>query len=794
MKKKLKELFEPNPINDLEIVQTMGRSVRLQSSKVVMEITCLSEDLIRLRIARGKRIPEKPSWAVNRTDWPRVNVHAKAAGSLLVIRTFKAALHLNLKNGQWELKDCDGKVALSSVPTETGFSKAGSRLCLKLETEDKIFGLGESSATYNKRGLIRELWNIDVLGHTDAIHPGLRSLYVSIPFGLLLRDGRVGGLFWDYPGRQNWDMGQTRLDVWELTAESNDIDLYLFAGPSVREVVRQFTKLTGRMPLPPRWALGYHQCRYSYLSRREVETVTGQFRKRKIPCDAIYFDVHHMDGFRVFTFGKAFPKPKELIGNLRKDGFKVVAIVDPGVKIDKLFGVYRRGVERDAFVKAPKGEKDFTGKVWPGKAEFPDFLNSRVRRWWGKEQNVLSQKGVAGFWNDMNEPANFNLPTKTLPEDCIHRSDFGLVRHKRVHNVYGMQMARASREGALRFRPKQRPFIITRAGYAGVQRYAMVWTGDNSSAWEHLYDSIQMLLNLSLSGVSFCGSDIGGFLDNTTPELLIRWMQLGAFTPFFRNHTSLGSIPQEPWAFGKGTEDICRRYIELRYRLLPYLYCLFAEARRTGVPIMRPLFWLDQDDPVAAAASDEFLLGNELLVAPVTRQGARARSVYLPKGSWYDYWTARKLKGGRHVLAEAPLEKIPLYVRAGAIIPMTRVAQYIPDRMPNEIDLHVWPGKTGNLDWYEDDGISNNYESGAFLWRNISLKTNGKGGSLTFEKFQGEYTSDAKRFRLFFHTLKPGTKFQTSRKKLKFSFDKQSLVHQLTISNPEDRLEIRWRS
>jgi len=402
-------------------------------------------------------------------------------------------------------------------------------------------------------------------------------------------------------------------------------------------------------------------------------------------------------------------------------------------------------------VKDPGGKKDHIGKVWPGKSRFPDFTNARVREWWGREQARLQKVGVAGFWNDMNEPATFALPSKTLPENCVHHSDFGTVRHGAIHNVYGMQMARASREGALAHAANTRPFVITRAGYAGVQRYALAWTGDNSSAWEHLADSVQMLLNLGLSGMAFCGADVGGFLDNTTGELLARWTQLAAFTPFFRNHSNLGTHSQEPWAYGPKVGAICKRYIELRYRLLPYLYLLFVEAHRSGTPIMRPLSWHYQDDPAAARIDDQFLLGADLLIAPILRQGATARSVYLPRGQWFDFWTGESHTGGMHVLAKADLDVIPLYVRSGSLLPMWPVRQFVTPRSPRVVELRLWPGHRGQLNWYEDDGASLAHTRRDFHERRIEFQKVARGYKLSFSEARGSFASEVQEWRIMLH-------------------------------------------
>jgi alpha-glucosidase len=650
---------------------------------------------------------------------------------------------MDLRSGELRLLDRNQSTLLRSQPTRFGFPGREAHVAFRLSGRESFLGMGESSGPFNRAGLIQSFWNTDALGH-GGINPGLRNLYTAIPFTVLLCDGRACGLFWDNPARQQWDLGQADRHLWQLTAAAGEIDLYLFTGPGVPDVVQRYSELTGRMPLPPRWALGYHQCRYSYQSRIELEKVARQLRRRRLPCDALYLDIHHMDGFRVFTFGRTFPKPAEMIARLRRRGFHTVAIVDPGVKVDPRFGVYQRGKRRGAYIRTPEGKRDYVGRVWPGRSVFPDFLNPSVRSWWGREQGKLQRAGVAGFWNDMNEPASFVPPTKTLPERCRHHTGHGPVRHSQAHNVYGMQMARASFDGSLLQQPDQRPFVITRAAYAGTQRHALIWTGDNASSWEHLADSVQMLLNLGLSGFPFCGGDAGGFLNNCTPELYARWMQMAAFTPFFRNHTMLGTVPHEPWCFGPEVESIVRKFIELRYQLLPYWYGLFDEAHRTGAPIMRPMIWHHQDDPVAAACGDQFLIGSSLLVAPVLQQGAVARSVYLPRGSWFDFWSGQRHPGGRHMVAEAPWEQMPVFVRAGTILPLTALRQHTGGRPDPVVNLHLWPGGRGELDWYEDDGESLHYTRGASHRRQILWN----GRTLQFGSTEGRFASRVEIWRV----------------------------------------------
>jgi alpha-glucosidase len=780
------------PLGALAIAGISDRSATLASRRGLVELSVVAPDLFRVRMTSAKTFSGRPSWAVCKQDWPQVPARVRVHHGRVVVRTSSGTLSLRLADSAWQLQDVAGNPLFSSVALESGFAEDGCQLTLALREGESMFGLGESTGPFNKRGLIREFWNLDVLGHAPAIHPSLRSLYVSIPFALSLRQGRAAGLFCDHPARQAWDLGQTRLDRFQLKVADREIDLYLFVGPQAGQVVARYTELTGRTPLPPRWALGYHQCRYSYETQERVEAIARRFRELKIPCDAIYLDIHHLDGHRVFSFGGTFPKPRELMRKLAKQGFRVVSIVDPGVKDDAKFGVLKRGLALSAFVKGPDGKKDFLGKVWPGRSRFPDFLNARVRQWWGREQSQLLDLGVAGFWNDMNEPAVFDQPARTLPEDCVHRDDLGPISHAQAHNLYGMQMARACYEGALAHRPLQRPFVITRSGYAGVQRYALVWTGDNSSVWEHLADAVQMCLNLGVSGVAFCGSDVGGFLDNATPELLVRWTQMAAFTPFFRNHSNLGTLDQEPWALGPKARDLCRRYIELRYQLLPYLYGLFLEAHQTGAPVMRPMFWHYQHDPTAVATGDQFLLGRDLLVAPILRPGAVARSVYLPRGTWFDYWTGQRHEGGGHIVAQAPLELIPLFVRAGAILPLAAVRQHVGETEPGVVSLQVWPGDAGELRWYEDDGQSMAHLAGHWHQRPITFAPGRGGGVLRIQAARGLYESRVKAWRVILHGATRAAKVRVNGHPAAARFNPRSGFLTLEVPNAAGAIEVRF--
>jgi len=777
------------PIGSLNPTGASANSILLKSEYGMVEISALDRDVYRLRITQKNRFSKAPSYAVVDSGWTGGDVKPVVLKKSAKLISDLSRLVLNFEDSQFRLThDCGEAFASASI----GFLGKSPQIRLQLDEDEHLFGLGETTGTFNKRGLIREFWNTDVLGHAPAIHPGMRRLYVSIPFAITMRDGVAAGLFWDNPARQRWDMGSTNFNEWKLSADSGEIDLYLFLGPTVENVVNSFGRLTGRMPMPPKWALGFHQCKYSYETRAQVEQVAATMRRKKIPCDAIYFDIHHMDGCRVFTFGKTFPKPKELITNLARDGFKVVTIVDPGVKNDPKFGVLKRGIKAGAFVKEPAGKKDFIGAVWPGKSRFPDFLNETARNWWAREQGALSRQGVAGFWNDMNEPANFARSDKTLHPRAQHRPDHGIARHEDVHNVYGSLMAQASREGALKAEPDKRPFIITRAGYTGVQRHAMVWTGDNSSTWQHFEDSIQSLLNLSVSGVPFCGCDAGGFLDNCTPELFVRWMQCAAFMPFFRSHTNIGTIDQEPWSFGAEAEAIVRHYIELRYQLMPYLYSLFAEAARSSAPIIRPLFWHHADDLTAVDTPDQFLLGRDLMIVPILKQGSVARCVYLPAGDWYEFWSGEKIVGRQHVVAPAPLQFLPMFVRAGAVIPFGDIQQFVGEKPVKTITLHHWTGGAGSLKFYDDDGASMDFENGDFIERSILSASSDNGGKLVISDERGNHRTTITRWRTVLHGLTANPRFKLNGKRVAVGTDSATGLPACEWENTTGETELTW--
>jgi len=620
----------------------------------------------------------------------------------------------------------NGRIASSSV----GWMGLGAACRNKIKADEHFYAFGEKTGYLDKRGQRLEMWNTD-------INPYLQStdcLYVSIPFYIALSDADDGGtygVFLDSPGRTTFDVGKTEPEILSMTTRERRLNYYFFAGPRLADVVEQYTRLTGRMALPPLWSLGYHQSRYSYNPQTRVEEVAAALRKNAIPCDVIHLDIHYMDGFRVFTFDpKHFPDPRAMCEKLGKMGFRAVSIVDPGVKIDAEYGPYLRGMAGNHFVRQADGQP-VTVEVWPGEVHLPDFFKEETREWWSEEHAVLFDAGISGIWNDMNEPAAFDTPDKTLPHDALHGRDFEEVRHDLVHNLYANRMAEASVMAFQEYRPGERPFVISRAGYSGIQRFACTWTGDNSSWWEHLEMAIPMCLNLGLSGQPFCGCDIGGFLFDSNPELVTRWTQLGVFMPLFRNHSAIGTSAQEPFALPDPFLAICREAIRFRYQLLPYIYTLMYQASLTGCPVMRPLVMDYAHDERVHRLFDQFLFGGSVMVAPITKPGDICRHVYLPEGTWVDYHSGRVWQGPADIVAEAPLERIPVFLKAGAILPLAPVMNHTGEQAPAIEYLDVFPGDapTGAFDLYYDDGQTLRYQQGESAIWHLSFQCTGRTSS-----------------------------------------------------------------
>ena len=716
--------------------QVKGDQVTFHTDHAIVQISVLAPDIVRVRMTPGSAFGPDYSWAVVKRQWPAVHVEVSREPNMQLIRTGKLVIHAQLAPFRLAFYDSNGQL-ISEDSRDLGMAWNGSEVrCWKqMPSDEQYFGLGENAGRLDKRGHAYVMWNTDVPNWGATTTP----LYQTVPFFIGLRQGKAYGIFFDNTYRSSFDMGVEFRSEYSFGAEGGDLNYYFFYGPDPKKVLENYTELVGRMPLPPRWALGYNQSRYSYYPEKVVRFIADNFRLRHIPCDVIVLDIDYMDGYRVFTWNKErFPDPARMIADLRKEGFHVVTILDPGIKIDPNYWVYKEGLAGNDFVRMPDG-KLYVGRVWAGDSVFPDFTSPTVRVWWGTLYKGLVADGVAGFWNDMNEPSIFDVPSKTMPLDVVFY-DHGLHSPQaKIHNVYGMQMSRATEEGVLKLRPDRRPFVLSRDTYSGGQRYAAVWTGDNSATWEHLRISVRELMTMGLSGLTFAGADIGGFSGSPSPELYTRWLEAGVFYPYCRTHTNKGTANQDPWSYGDRQTDINRQSIDLRYQLLPYLYDVFYEASQTGLPVMRALLLDYPNDPEAIQQNGEFLFGNDLLVAPVMEQYQIKQQVYLPRGQWINYWTNRVYSGPENVAVSAPLSRIPIFVRGGAIIPTQQVVQYTGQAPINPLTFKVYPDGESSREYYEDDGTSFNYRQGDFLRERVSVNAQPHLLTLSISARQGSY-------------------------------------------------------
>ena len=596
-----------------------------------------------------------------------------------------------------------------------------------------LYGTGEVTGPLKRNGRKISLWNIDTPAYGVD---GGTHLYQSHPWVMGLRsDGSAFGIIADNTWRQTISTDQNV--VFESMGPA--FRVVVIERPDVAQLMRALADLTGHMPLPPLWSLGYHQCRHTYYPDGRVMEVADLLRKHQIPSDVIWMDIDYMDGYRIFTFDPdGFPNPRRLNDYLHQQHFKSVYMIDPGVKAEKGYFVDDQGRAGDYFVKTADG-KLFEGNVWPGACHFPDFTRPEVRSWWSTLYRDFMATGVDGVWNDMNEPAIFGQPEQTMPLDNRHEGGDGITAgpHLRFHNVYGMNMVRASRQGLLLANPQKRPFILSRSNFLGGQRYAATWTGDNLSHPDHMKLSVPMTLTLGLSGQPFNGPDIGGFCENSNGELVAQWTALGVYFPFVRNHNTKGTVAQEPWAFTPEVLDACRTAINRRYRLMPYIYTLFREASETGMPVMRPLFMADPTDLSLRSEDRAFLLGGDLLVRPQW-----ADRTAMPKTAW------------QPLTLEAATDSFQceLRQRPGSVIPLANLAQSTTDLRTDSLTLLVCIDGEGKAvgQLYEDEGDGFSYREGCYRQTSIEATLRKKQLTVRMRQVGGKMPALSRTVRIGF--------------------------------------------
>ncbi|HEY6946170.1 MAG TPA: glycoside hydrolase family 31 protein, partial [Candidatus Acidoferrum sp.] len=698
-----------------------------------VRVTQFYNGVIRVRVAPDGHFPKDFSWALAETPLNYISGPVQIHDGKNKVEMITGSIHVSIAKSPLLItfSDASDNVLLADEPS-LPMAWDGSRVHVwkQMPADENYYGLGDKAGPMNRRNRAFTNWNTDEFGWQESSDP----LYKTIPFFIGLRKGVAYGVFFDNTYRSSFDFGKEARDYFSFGAEGGELNYYFIAGPEPKKVVEQYTAMTGHSPLPPLWSLGYQQCRYSYYPESRAREIVKTFRDKKIPADVIYFDIDYQQGYAPFNINREyFPTFEKMIADFRAQGFHTILITDLHIKKDPNHGYmpYDSGVKNDVFVKNPDGSI-YVGPVWPGESVFPDFTLTRVRDWWGGLYKNFVDMGAAGFWNDMNEPSVFFRADKTMPLNTVHRLDDGTtIDHRAAHNIFGMENARATYEGLLKLQAGERPFVLTRAAYSGAQRYAATWTGDNSSTWNHLKMSTPMLMSMGISGMPLVGDDIGGFAGSPTPVLLTRWFEVGALNPIYRDHTAKGTADQEPWVHGPEHEAIRRKYIELRYRLLPYLYTATEEASRTGIPLMRPLF-LEYPQAEEFYGDDrDFLLGRDLFVAPVTTEMVDAEDISLPPGDWYDFWTGLRHAHDEKIQLRPRLDEMPLYVRAGAILPMQPVVQNTGEIPDGPLQLHVYPGDDCKGSLYQDDGHTLAYQKGEILRINYSCFVESSSVSIT---------------------------------------------------------------
>ena len=747
-----------------------------------LRVDVLRADVLRIKISRERKFDEQPTCGVVAGGVEALGGDAdfsvEETDETVKVVTTATTLTITKSPFRLDAHRADGSAIFETAVDEaTGEPQTYATLndewmvTRRCEAADAFYGLGEKTGRFDRKGRDFSLWNTDVLnpntdGEYRAKYPGsdprgdqkstkFDPYYVSIPFFYHQgdRQSAMAGFFFDNSRRARGEFSEPQ--QYRLHFSGGQYTEYVFVGPEMPDILKAYTTLTGQILPPPVWALGHHQCRWFPYTQQSLEAVGREYRERAIPCDTLWLDIDYMDGYRVFTWNREmFPEPQTMLAGLREQGFRVITIIDPGVKDEPGYAVFDEALQNDLLCRTPEGTV-YVGQVWPGRTAFPDFSLEETRRWWGRLNAAHVQSGLAGIWNDMNEPATGDIPSDAMS------FQHGKVPQSHYHNEYATLMAMGTVEGLLAAMPNRRTFVLTRAGSPGIQRYAANWLGDNCSRWEHLWLSIPMAMGFGVSGQPFVGADVGGFIENTNLELLVRWYQYGALTPFFRNHNCANQRDQYPWTYGTAVETLCREAIELRYRLMPYIYTAFLEAAETGAPVQRPLVFEHQDDLAAREVDDQYLFGRDLLVAPVYQPGQTARNVYLPAGLWYG-WKGQVVQGPRWFTADAPLESIPLFVRGGSVVPMWPEAPASTmDYHPPCIILHVFLPETDgetHSTLQEDDGVTFARRDGAFYRTEFVLRRQGNQALLDATVSGQGYPEFARtQFRLVFHGEVGGT-------------------------------------
>lgn len=734
-------------IGDIQYWKKETNGVSGHTAHAQFLITVFREDIIRVQVSREEHFSTNPYSVV--MEPVNTNFFFEELEDKLILKTNKITVEILLSpfaitylspTGEVINKD-DAAFAVSWLGTEVTNYKS-------VQPNERFIGLGEKTGGLNRAGSAYTNWNTDYFAYGVGDDP----LYMSIPFYIGLHSNLAYGIFFDNTHKSVFNFGASTRRFVYFSADDGDLDYYFFHDDSVSNIISAYTDLTGKMEMPPMWSLGFQQCRYSYYPESEVQTLAQTFRDKQMPADVIYLDIHHMEKYKVFTFdGEKFPDPKSMIKRLKEKGFKVVVIMDPGIKTEKGYLPFDEGKEKDLFVKYPDGEI-YEAQVWPGWCAFPDFTKEETRTWWAEKMAFYEEAGVDGYWTDMNEPASWGQHTPNLIDFYYEGEE---VSHRKARNIYGFQMARSANEGSKAHRSGERPFVLTRSGFSGIQRYAAAWTGDNVASEEHMLAGVRLVNSLGISGVSFAGYDVGGFAGEASKSLFARWMSIATFSPFYRAHSMINSNDAEPWSFGEEVEEISRNYMKLRYRLLPLIYSSFYQSSVNGLPVSKSLAIDFPHDNIVYESTfqNQYLFCDSLLISPV-ESTKEITKVYLPKGDWYYFFNSKHYQGSQVIFQECPTSYLPVFVKAGAILTLQSDIPHTEAEHDGTLRLHIYKGEgRTTYQHYEDDGKSFDYKNDIYFKRNIEWDSDSN--TLIFKEPEGNYTSSFSKFKVFCHGFNP---------------------------------------
>jgi alpha-glucosidase len=775
-------------IGNVKRTTILPHGIAFELTNGYAEITAYGPSSVRVRIGRQK-FNNDFSYAVDDLS-PAYNFKSVSTqGTKKIAVTDSLKVVVSTQPFRVSFYNVNGEF-LTGDDESLGVSWWGNQVSCyrKLNSDEKFIGLGEKTGGINRRGQVYRNWNSDIPAYALNQDP----LYATIPFFIGVHGKLCYGTFFDNTHQSYFNFGGgADEELYHFGADDGEMNYYFFGGATVQEILKEYTALTGRTPMPPLWSLGYQQCRWGYANSAELLNIAKTLRDKKLPSDVVYMDITYMDHYKVFTWDPVnFPDPKDMMEQLKKMNFDLVTIIDPGIKVEKGYKAYDEGVAQDLFAKYPDGRL-YVGHVWPGRCHFPDFTKASVRKWWGNNFKAShTDIGIRGFWNDMNEPAAWGREFPNLIEfgDAGSKSTLYSVK-----NAYGLLMARSTFEGTKALMKGQRPFVLTRASYSGIQKYSAQWTGDNLATDEHMLLGQRLLNSMGVSGIPYVGMDVGGFMGDVTPELYVRWMNLGIYSPLFRQHSVIDSRYHEPWQFGEANTRFIRGLLEQRYKMLPYLYSSFYQAHESGIPVdrMLPITYTFDDNVYNDKFGNQFLFGDNLLVCPVDSK-TMAAEIYLPGTGieWYRLSNDKMYEGGQTQFVPSPLDDLPVFVKESAIVPMQGVVQSTKEKGDGILYVHVWKGKiNGRFIYYEDDGTTYDYEKSGFYKRTFSYLPGS--GQIIFDVKEGSYPSKFDTIRLVLHNFENQLTATANGKTLATQLQDNKVL--ISLPNSNDKITVQLK-